>query len=162
MTAALGAFAAGLATAFVALDERTTEDSFERGQLAQERLAALAQGGGSLFQYFYRTTLTTGLKLASGTSFVNSFFRGFFGGGGTDAARASNKATSSNRHSAARRCGGRVNASYGVGSAQSVHARGMQRVPRSSSRRMSVSTPAIRRFLRTSNRLPRSGWKGWV
>jgi len=26
---------------------------------------------------------------------------------------------------------------------------------------MSVSTPATRRFLRTSNRRPRCGWKGW-
>src|SRR5262249_4897207 len=89
------------------------------------------------------------------------FFVSFSGEEGLDAARASNKATSSKRQSAARRSGGRVNESYGVGSAQSVHSRGMLRVPRSSSRRMSVSTPATRRFLRTSNRRPRSGWKGW-
>ena len=81
----LGAFASGLATAFVALDEGTTEDGFERGQLAQERLAALSQGGGGLFRYFHRTTLTTGLTVASGISFVNSFFAGLFRGrrGGT-------------------------------------------------------------------------------
>ena len=45
MTGALGALASRLATAFVALDEGTTKDSFERGQLAQERLAALSQDG---------------------------------------------------------------------------------------------------------------------
>ena len=56
----------------------------------------------------------------------------FPGEEGRDAAGAFNKATSSKRQSAARRCGGRVNASYGVGSAQSVHSRGMLRVPRSS------------------------------
>ena len=89
------------------------------------------------------------------------FCGSFPGEEGLDAGSASNNATSSKRQSAARRCGGRVNESYGVGSAQSVHSRGMLRVPRSSSRRMSVSTPAIRRFLRTSNRRPRSGWKGW-
>src|ERR1035438_9849791 len=88
------------------------------------------------------------------------FCRSFPGEEGLDAARAFNKATSSKRQSAARRCGGRVNESYGEGSAQSVHSRGTLRVPRSSSRRMSVSTPATRRFLRTSNRRPRSGWKG--
>jgi hypothetical protein len=42
MTGAVGAFASGLATAFVALDERTAQDRFERGQLAQERLAAFS------------------------------------------------------------------------------------------------------------------------
>jgi hypothetical protein len=42
MTGAVGAFAAGLAAAFVALDEGTTEDGFERGQSAQERLAAFS------------------------------------------------------------------------------------------------------------------------
>ena len=89
------------------------------------------------------------------------FFVSFSGEQGRDAARASNKATSSKRLSAARRCGGRVNESYGVGSAQSVHSREMLSVPRSSSPRMSVSTPAMRLFLRTSNRRPRSGWKGW-
>jgi hypothetical protein len=83
MTGAVGAFAAGLATAFVALDEGTTEDSLEWGQLAQERLAALSQGGGSLFQNFHRTTLITGLNVTSGISFVNSFFRVFSRGGGT-------------------------------------------------------------------------------
>src|SRR5579872_4063355 len=83
MTGALGALAAGLAAALVALDEGTAEDSFERGQLAQERLAALSQGGGGLFRCIHRTTLTTGLKLASGISFVNAFFRGVFGRGGT-------------------------------------------------------------------------------
>jgi hypothetical protein len=83
MTGAVGAFAAGLATAFVALDKGTTEDRFERGQLAQERLAALSQGGGGLLLCFHRTTLKTGLKLASEISFVNSFFRVFSRGGGT-------------------------------------------------------------------------------
>jgi hypothetical protein len=75
--------------------------------------------------------------------------------------RASTNAANSKRQSAARWWGGRVNESYGDGSAQSVHSRGTLRVPRSSSRRMSVSTPATRRFLRTSNRRPRCGWKGW-
>jgi hypothetical protein len=84
----VGAFASRLATAFVALDERTAQDSFERGQLAQgqlaqERLAALSQGGGGLFRYFHRTTLTTGLTVPSGISFVNAFFRVFFRGAGT-------------------------------------------------------------------------------
>src|SRR6516165_6138810 len=146
-------------TAFVALDERTTEDGFERGQLAQERLAALSQGGCGLFRYFHRTTLTTGLTVASGISFVNSFLQVFSGGGGAGRS-ASNNATSSKRQSAASRWGGRVNESYGDGSAQSVDSRGTLKVPRSSSRRMSVSTPATRRFLRTSNRRPRNGWKG--
>jgi len=75
--------------------------------------------------------------------------------------RASTNAANSKRQSAARWWGGRVNESYGDGSAQSVHSRGTLKVPRSSSRRMSVSTPATRRFLRTSNRRPRNGWKGW-
>jgi hypothetical protein len=63
MTGALGTLAAGLATAFVALDEGTAKDRFEWGQLAQERLAALSQGGGGLLLCFHRTTLTTGLKV---------------------------------------------------------------------------------------------------
>jgi hypothetical protein len=42
MTGAVGALASGLATAFVAFDEGTTEDRFERGQAAQERLAAFS------------------------------------------------------------------------------------------------------------------------
>lgn len=57
--------------------------------------------------------------------------------------------------------GGRVNELYGEGSAQSVLSRGTLRVPRSNSRGMSVLTAATRRFLSTSNRRPRNGWKGW-
>ena len=37
----------------------------------------------------------------------------------------------------------------------------MLKVPQSSPRRMRVSLPAIRRFLSTGNRWPRSGWYGW-
>jgi hypothetical protein len=55
--------------------------------LAQERLAALSQGGGGLLRYFHRTTLTTGLKVASGISFVNSFLRVFSGAGGAGRAQ---------------------------------------------------------------------------
>src|SRR5262249_24567366 len=102
MTGAVGAFASGPAAALVALDEGTREDSFERGQLAQERLAALSQGGGDLFRSFHRTTLTTGLKIASGISFVNAFLQVFSGGGGAGGS-ASNNATSSKRQSAASR-----------------------------------------------------------
>jgi hypothetical protein len=73
MTGAVGAFAAGLATAFVALDEGATEDSLEWGQLAQERLAALSQGGGGLLLDVHLTTQTTGLRIAGDISFVNPF-----------------------------------------------------------------------------------------
>lgn len=82
MTGAVGAFASGLAAAFVALDEGTTEDSFERGQLAQKRLAVFSQDGRSLLRYFHRTTLTNGLTIASGISSVNPFLRVFSGVGG--------------------------------------------------------------------------------
>src|ERR1019366_6063940 len=47
------------------------------------------------------------------------------------------------------------------GSAQSVHSRAILKLPRSKSRRISMSLPARRRFLSTSNRWPRNGWKGW-
>jgi hypothetical protein len=82
MTGAVGALATGLATGFVTLDEGTTEDSFERRQLAQERLAAFSQGGGGLLLDFHLTTQTTGLKIAGDISFVNPFLRVFSRGGG--------------------------------------------------------------------------------
>jgi hypothetical protein len=82
MTGAVGAFASGLATAFVALDEGTTQDGFERGQLAQERLAAFSQGGRGSFLCFHRTTYKTGLILTGGVSFVNPFLRAISQGGG--------------------------------------------------------------------------------
>src|SRR6516162_9005195 len=47
------------------------------------------------------------------------------------------------------------------GSAQSVHSRAILKLPRFNSRRISVSTLDTRRFLSTSKRWPRSGWKGW-
>src|SRR5215470_10108450 len=105
MTGAVGAFASGLAAALVALDEGTTEDGFERGQLAQERLAAFSQGGSGLFRYFHRTTLTTGLTVTSGISFVNAFLQVFSGEEGRGRS-ASNNVTSSKRQSAASRWGG--------------------------------------------------------
>jgi hypothetical protein len=45
-------------------------------------LAALSQGGGGRFRYFHRTTLKTGLNVASSISLVNSFLRVFSGEGG--------------------------------------------------------------------------------
>ena len=69
----VGAFASRLATAFVTLDERATQDGLEWRQLAQKRLAAFAQGGGRLFLHFYRTTYITGLIVFDIGAFFNSF-----------------------------------------------------------------------------------------
>jgi hypothetical protein len=52
MTATLGAFAAGFATALVAFDERATEDGYQRGEFALEGLAALLQECLSSAQQF--------------------------------------------------------------------------------------------------------------
>ena len=60
---AVGAFASRLAASFVALDERTTENRVEWGQLTQERTAAFPQYGGGLVLNFNQTTYTTGLIL---------------------------------------------------------------------------------------------------
>src|SRR5215469_13034543 len=63
MTGAVGALASQLAASFVAFDERTAKDRLERRQLAQECVAALAQGSRGVFLDFHRTTYTTGLIL---------------------------------------------------------------------------------------------------
>jgi len=73
----------------------------------------------------------------------------------------SSRLTNSRSDRASSRCGGKPSDSDRVGSAQSVHSRATLKLPRSNSRRNSVSTPATRHFLSTSKRWPRSGWKGW-
>src|SRR5215471_9975269 len=77
-----------------------------------------------------------------------------------DLARSSNRSTSSKSEWASNRRGGKPGESDGDGSAQSVHSRAILKLPRSNSRRISVSTPATRRFLSTSKRRLRRGWKG--
>jgi len=72
----------------------------------------------------------------------------------------SSRVTNSRSDWASSRCGGNPSESGRVGSAQSVHSRATLKLPRSNSRRISVSTPAMCRFLSTSKRWPRSGWKG--
>ena len=69
---AVGTFAARLAAAFVALDEGTAQDSLERGQLVQERVAAFSQCGSGLVLNF-QTTYTTGLLLKQLNTFFNLF-----------------------------------------------------------------------------------------
>ena len=49
-----------------------------------------------------------------------------------------------------------------LGAAQSVHSRGSAKEPRSGSSTINVSTPPTHRVFRTTNRLPRKGWNGWV
>src|SRR6185437_8645128 len=61
MAGTVGAFASRLAASFVAFDERTAQDRLERGQLAQESVAALPQCSGGLALNFHQTTYTTGL-----------------------------------------------------------------------------------------------------
>src|SRR5262249_14936055 len=73
-----------------------------------------------------------------------------------DLVSISSKVTNSRSECASSFCGGNI-----VGSAQSVHSRATLKLPRSDSRRISVSTPATRRFLSTSKRWPCMGWKGW-
>jgi hypothetical protein len=73
MTRTVGALASRLATWLVALDERATQDGLERGQLAQKRAAAFAQGAGQLFLYFYQTTYITDLIVFDIDTFFNSF-----------------------------------------------------------------------------------------
>ena len=71
------------------------------------------------------------------------------------------RATNSRSDRASSRRGGKPKESDSGGSAQSVHSRATLKLPRFNSRRISVSTPATRRFLSTSKRWPCSGWKGW-
>lgn len=72
---------------------------------------------------------------------------------------SSSEANSKSNWASSRR-GGKPSESDSDGSAQSVHSRATLKLPRSNSRRINVSTPAVRRFLSTSKRRPRSGWKG--
>jgi hypothetical protein len=73
MTADIGTLASRLAAAFVALDERATQDGIERWQLAEQRLTAFAQGGGRLFLCFHQTTYITGLIVIDINASFNSF-----------------------------------------------------------------------------------------
>jgi hypothetical protein len=75
MTGTVGAFAPGLATAFVTLDQRAAQDLLERGQLAREGLTASSQGGSRLVFHSYQTTYTTGLILGQKNTFFNLFVR---------------------------------------------------------------------------------------
>ena len=152
MAGTVGAFASRLATSFVALDEGTTQDRLERGQLAQESVAALSQCGSGLVLHFYQTTYITGLIVIE----VNTYFNLFVW---VWSVASSSEANSKSDWASSRR-GGKPSESDSDGSAQSVHSRATLKLPRSNSRRISVSTPAMRRFLSTSKRRPRSGWKG--
>jgi hypothetical protein len=76
MTGTVGAFASWLATSFVALDEGAAENGFERGQLAQEGVAAFSQCGRGFVLHLYQTTYTTGLIVTHVFSFVNPFLDG--------------------------------------------------------------------------------------
>src|ERR1019366_8950770 len=78
-----------------------------------------------------------------------------------DLVRSSSRVTNSKSSPASSRRGGKPGESDSDGSAQSVHSRAILKLPRSKSRRISMSLPARRRFLSTSNRWPRNGWKGW-
>src|SRR5258707_14051077 len=74
--------------------------------------------------------------------------------------RISSKLVNSKSNWTSSRRGGKPSESDSDGSPQSVHSRATLKLPRSNSRRISVSTPAMRRFLSTSKRWPRRGWKG--
>ena len=76
-------------------------------------------------------------------------------------ASCSSRAANWKSKSASSRCGDPPIEMQRDGSAQSVHSRAMLMVPRSKARRIKVSMPDTRRFLRTSKRWPRSGWNGW-
>src|SRR5262249_36950575 len=73
VTAALGAFAAGLATALVAFDKRTAEDGDQRRKFAPQGLAPPFQGMRGLFCHNCRTTLKTGLIIFRGNSLCKLF-----------------------------------------------------------------------------------------
>src|SRR5262249_48643702 len=75
--------------------------------------------------------------------------------------RTSSRVANSKSNWASSRRIGKPSESDSGGSAQSVHSRATLKLPRSNSRRISVSTPAMRRFLSTSKRRPRNGWTGW-
>src|SRR5258707_12924950 len=77
-----------------------------------------------------------------------------------DLVSTSSRVTNSKSDGASSRCRGNPSESDSGGSAQSVHSRATLKLPRSNSRRITVSTPAMRRFLSTSKRWPRRGWKG--
>ena len=70
VTTAFGAFAVGFSTAFVALDQRTTESGVQRGELSQQVCAAAAQAGSQFASHEYQTTYVTGLIMVYESSFV--------------------------------------------------------------------------------------------
>src|SRR5262249_50706617 len=141
MTGAVGAFASRLATAFVTLDQRAAQDRFERGQLAQKRLATSSQDGSRLVFHFYQTTYKTGLISIEEEYIFQPFCSGLLS--------SSKRVANSKSEPASSRRGGKLSEQYGDGSAQSVHSRAMLKVPRSNSRSRRVSIPAMRRAFKT-------------
>ena len=93
----------------------------------------------------YQTTYITGLIVIEANTYFNLFVR--------DWSVAPVSEANSKSDSASSRRGGKPSESDRDGSAQSVHSRATLKLPRSNSRRISVSTPAMRRFLSTSKRL---------
>ena len=79
---------------------------------------------------------------------------------GERAAKSSINSTRSHSESRSSRPGEPPSRSWARGVARSVHCTGTAKLPRSTSRRISVSTPATRRCLSTLKRRPRRGWKG--